>query len=98
MSAAGYVNKGQFVAPKTRMLSPAYLMRMASADVHSQTVAEIADEKRAAPDHAERVEQARQRGVRSPVLLRNGALVDGHHRVVAAYDAGVKQVPAQDMR
>jgi hypothetical protein len=41
-----------------------------------------------AMSHEEMVSDVKKHGVRSPVMVYGGRVVDGHHRVLAAMDAG----------
>ena len=94
MTAFGYVNQDQFVPPQRSVLiHTSMLMSMPSADAPGKTVADIAAAKRLARSHPEHVESVRQNGVTNPVVVRRGQVVDGHHRIVAAHDAGVKRIP-----
>lgn len=94
MTAFGYVNQQQMIpAQKPAMISTAMLMGMPSADAPGKTVADIASAKRLARSHAEHVERVREHGVTNPIVVRRGQVVDGHHRIVAAHDAGVQRVP-----
>lgn len=94
MTAFGYINQDQFVPPQRgAMIHTSMLMSMPSADAPGKTVAELAPAKRLARSHPEHVEDVRKNGVTRPIVVRRGVVVDGHHRIVAAHDAGVKKVP-----
>ena len=38
--------------------------------------------------HEEMVKDVKEHGVRTPVMVHKGHVVDGHHRALAAMDAG----------
>lgn len=99
MSAGGYVNREQFTVPgKPMMVSTTRLMAMPSADAPGETVADLAVAKRAQHGHEEHVEKIRLQGVEKPVLIGPSGFIDGHHRVIAAHDAGVQRVPVERLR
>jgi ParB-like chromosome segregation protein Spo0J len=42
------------------------------------------------------VESVRKDGIRVPIVLaKNGKLLDGYYRVLAAHEAGLKEIPAR---
>lgn len=65
------------------------------------TVADALDNKRTSPHYQDLVADIRRRGIITPVLIRytsggNRSLVEGHHRITAAVDAGLTSVPWTD--
>lgn len=65
------------------------------------TVADALDNKRTSPHYQELVDDIRRRGIITPVLIRytsggNRSLVEGHHRITVAVDAGLACVPWTD--
>jgi len=65
------------------------------------TVADALDDKRTSPHYQDLLEDIRRRGITTPVLIRytsggNRSLVEGHHRITVAVDAGLSYVPWTD--
>lgn len=65
------------------------------------TVADALDNKRTSPHYQELLEDVRRRGIITPVLIRYTSggyrsLVEGHHRITIAVDAGLPFVPWTD--
>ncbi|MEV4784018.1 ParB N-terminal domain-containing protein [Streptomyces tuirus] len=61
---------------------------------------DILNQKRRSPHYPELLDQIRQHGITTPVVIRDSAdgryLADGHHRITAAHDAGLTRIPWTD--
>jgi hypothetical protein len=66
----------------------------------SCTVQDAADVKRLSPHYPQLLDSIRKHGVTSPVHIRTSRhgrfLVEGHHRITAAHDAGLTHIPWTD--
>jgi len=65
------------------------------------TVHDALDDKRSSPHYQDLLADIRRRGIITPVLIRytnggNRSLVEGHHRITIAVDAGLTSVPWTD--
>lgn len=65
------------------------------------TVHDALDNKRTSPHYQDLLDDIRRRGIITPVLIRytsvgNRSLVEGHHRITVAVDAGLTCVPWTD--
>jgi hypothetical protein len=65
------------------------------------TVHDALDDKRSSPHYQDLLADIRRRGIITPVLIRytsggNRSLVEGHHRITVAVDAGLTVVPWTD--
>lgn len=72
----------------------AELKKLPSGDAPGKTVAAVLPAKRLSQGHRLQVLAMKAGAPIEPVTIRAGALVDGHHRVAAAEDAG-RRVPAR---
>lgn len=78
-----------------RMMTVAKLKRLDSGDYPGKKVGAVLGTKRKSGHHAERVEKIQAGEEIDPVIVRDGALIDGHHRVAAAEDADKRLVPTR---
>lgn len=72
------------------------LLEMPSTDAEGyggRKVKDILDRKRSDEFYPELVESIREHGIYAPVMVRNGVFHNGHHRVAAAQDLGLTDVP-----
>jgi hypothetical protein len=65
------------------------------------TVHDALDDKRSSPHYQDLLADIRRRGIITPVLIRytsggNRSLIEGHHRITVAVDAGLACVPWTD--
>jgi hypothetical protein len=59
----------------------------------TQKVRDFLDIKRCDTFYPELVESVRRNGVHMPVLIVDGVFENGHHRVAAAQDLGLTEIP-----
>lgn len=67
----------------------------------TNTVADALDTKRTSPHYQDLLADIRRRGIITPILIRytsggHRSLVEGHHRITIAVDAGLTSVPWTD--
>ncbi|MBE4761776.1 ParB N-terminal domain-containing protein [Streptomyces caniscabiei] len=64
-------------------------------------VRDVLDHKRTSAHYAELLDEIRQDGIALPVMIRTYRgqpwLVDGHHRIAAAFDLGISHVIWSDL-
>lgn len=62
-------------------------------DDKEQKVRELLDLKRSDDFYPDLVESVFDNGICNPVLIINGVFINGHHRVAAAMDLGLEEIP-----
>lgn len=82
------------------LMPVAEILRLDSCDAFDLdcvTLAEVLEHKRRNAGYRRLLEDVRARGITVPVVVVDGEVREGHHRIAAAIDAGLTVVPWSDI-
>ena len=82
------------------LMSVSEILRLDSCDAFDldcDSLAEVLDVKRRDDGYRRLLEDVRARGITVPVVIVDGEVREGHHRIAAAIDAGLQVVPWSDI-
>jgi ParB-like chromosome segregation protein Spo0J len=58
-----------------------------------RTVRDVLEIKRNDPDYADLMDSVRHHGIGFPILIYGRSVHNGHHRIAAALDLGIEEIP-----